>query len=184
MNRTLSFLGATLLLAAVMPALGQPPAPPPAPTVATKPFQDWLVRCPTAPQAMPCDAVQLLVEPKSKQRILSVSVAYDVPNAKNVIRIVLPLGVWLPNGVTVVAGAVKLEKVAIRRCEPFGCVVEGLLDAKLQDAMRKGGDAKIIVFDQANKPLDLKFSLAGFGEAQDYMIEETKKVKPAQPKPN
>ena len=183
MTRTLSLLAALALLCGAQAARAET-ATPPAPAVATKTFQDWLVRCPTAPQALPCDAVQLLVEPQSKQRILSVSVAYDTVGARNVIRIILPLGVWLPNGVTVVAGATKLEKVAIRRCEPFGCVVEGLLDPKLQDAMRKGGDAKIVVFDQANKPLDLKFSLAGFPEAQDYMIEETKKVKPAALKPN
>lgn len=184
MTRTLSLLAAALLCAA-QGALAEPAAPQ-APVVATKTFQDWLVRCPTAPQPLPCDAVQLLVEPQSKQRILSVSVAYDTAGARNVIRIVLPLGVWLPNGATIVAGATKLEKVAIRRCEPFGCVVEGLLDPKLQDAMRKGGDAKIVVFDQANKPLDLKFSLAGFAEAQDYAIAETKKVKPPAPpaKPN
>jgi hypothetical protein len=85
-------------LCAAQSALAEPAAPQ-APVVATKTFQDWLVRCPTAPQALLCDAAQLLVEPQSKQRILSVSVAYDTVGARNVIRIILPLGVWLPNGV-------------------------------------------------------------------------------------
>jgi invasion protein IalB len=182
MIRSVSILlGVVLLLPAA--ALGQPAAKP---VVETKTFEDWLVRCPTAPQPLPCDAVQLLLEPKSKQRVLSVSVAYDAAKAHNVVRIILPLGIWLPNGVTIVAGSTKLEKVAVRRCEQFGCVVEGLLDPKLQDAMRKGGAAKVVVFDQAKKPLDLKFSLAGFAGAQDYMIAETKKIKPAAaaPKPD
>lgn len=167
------------------PVLAQPtgeakPAVPP--PVTTKTFDDWLVRCPTAPQPMPCDAVQLLLEPKSKQRVLSVSVAYDQVKALHVVRIILPLGVWLPNGVTVQAGAVKIDKVAVRRCEPFGCIVEGFLDAKLREAMRKGGDAKIVVYDQNRKPLDLKFSLKGFAAAEDHMTTETKKVKlPAPP---
>jgi invasion protein IalB len=169
------------------PSFAQPAATPakpaaPAPQVATKTFDDWLVRCPMTPQPMPCDTVQLLLEPKSKQRVLSVSVAYDQVKAHDVVRIVLPLGVWLPSGVTIVAGATKLEKVLIRRCESFGCVVEGLLDAKLREAMRKGGDAKIIVYDQKQKPLDLKFSLKGFAAAEDHMTAETKKVKlPAAP---
>lgn len=162
-------------------APAKPAGPPP---VTTKTFDDWLVRCPTAPQPMPCDAVQLLLEPKSKQRVLSLSVAYDQTKAAHVVRIILPLGVWLPNGVTVQVGATKIEKVAIRRCEPFGCVIEGLLDPKLREAMRKGGDAKIVVFDQAKKPLDLKFSLKGYDTAEDHMTAETKKVKlPAAPAP-
>jgi len=174
------------------PALAQPatetkPAGPP--PVTTKAFDDWLVRCPMSPQPMPCDAVQLLLEPKSKQRVLSVSVAYDQVKAAQVVRIILPLGVWLPNGVTVQAGGVKIDKVVVRRCEPFGCVVEGFLDAKLREAMRKGGDAKIVVYDQNQKPLDLKFSLKGFAAAEDHMTAETKKVKlpvveaPAAPAP-
>jgi invasion protein IalB len=154
------------------------PAAAPQPTVSTKPFQDWLVRCPTSPKPLPCDAVQLLVEPKSKQRVLSISVAYDTTKSAHLVRMVLPLGVWLPNGVTIVAGQTKIEKVVVRRCEPFGCVVEGLLDGKLREAMRQGGEAKVVVFDQAKKPLDLKFSLKGYGEAEDYMVAETKKVKP------
>jgi invasion protein IalB len=83
--------------------------------------------------------------------------------------------------VTIVAGKTKIEKVVVRRCEPFGCVVEGLLDAKLRDAMRVGGEAKVVVFDQAKKPLDLKFSLKGYVEAEDHMVAETKKAKPAAP---
>jgi invasion protein IalB len=176
MIRSLSLLIGVMLQLLPTAALAEPAAKP---VVATKTFEDWLVRCPTAPQPLPCDAVQLLLEPKSKQRVLSLSVAYDPAKARNVVRIILPLGIWLPNGVTIVAGSTKLEKVAVRRCEQFGCVVEGLLDPKLQDALRKGGDAKVVVFDQTKKPLDLKFSLAGFAGAQDYMIAETKKIKPA-----
>jgi invasion protein IalB len=168
-----------------MPALAQPatetkPVGPP-PGVSTKTFEDWLVRCPTLPKPAPCDAVQLLLEPKSKQRVLSVSVAYDQLKSLPVVRIVLPLGVWLPNGVTVQAGNVKIDKVVVRRCEAFGCVVEGFLDTKLRDAMRKGGDAKIVVYDQNKKPLDLKFSLKGFALAEDHMTAETKKLPPPTP---
>lgn len=179
MNRSLPLLMIALLACgSVRSAMSAEDADAPnKPKINTKAFQDWVVRCPMAPQPLPCDAVQMLVEPKSKQRILSISTAYDVAKSKHVVRIVLPLGVWLPNGVTIVAGATKLERVAVVRCESFGCVVEGPLDAKLQEAMRKGGEAKVVVFDQASKPLDLKFSLAGFGDAVDYMVEETKKVK-------
>lgn len=174
------FLVALLLCGSVRSAIAQQsdqPSAPAAPKIDTKPFQDWVVRCPRAPLPLPCDAVQMLIEPKSKQRVLSISAAYDTAKSKHVVRIVLPLGVWLPNGVTIVAGATKLERVAVARCESFGCVVEGPFDAKLQEAMRKGGEAKVVVFDQNSKPLDLKFSLKGFAEAQDYMVEETKKVK-------
>jgi invasion protein IalB len=184
MNRFLPLLVASCALAAT-PSLAQPtPAKPAGAPVTTKTFEDWLVRCPTTPQPMPCDAVQLLVEPKSKQRVLSVSVAYDPTKGQHVVRIILPLGVWLPNGATIEAAGTKIEKVVIRRCEPFGCVVEGLLDPKLREAMRKGGEAKIVVFDQAQKPLDLKFSLKGYAGAEDHMTTETKKVKlPSVPTP-
>jgi invasion protein IalB len=181
MNRFLPLLVVTGVLGAAS-AAAQPAVTKPAP-VSTKVFDDWLVRCPTAPQPMPCDAVQLLVEPKSKQRVLSISVAYEATKAQHVVRIVLPLGVWLPNGATIEAAGTKIDKVVVRRCEAFGCVVEGLLDPKLRTAMRKGGDAKIVVYDQAQKPLDLKFSLKGFAAAEDHMTAETKKASAAAPAP-
>jgi invasion protein IalB len=167
------------LIGSLFAARAQPQTASKPPAVATSNFQDWLVRCPAGPQTGPCDAVQLLIEPKSKQRVLSISVAYETTKGQHVVRIVLPLGVWLPNGVTIVAGKTKIEKVVVRRCEPFGCVVEGLLDAKLREALRAGGEAKIVVFDQNKKPLDLKFSLKGYVEAEDYMVAQTKKAKPA-----
>jgi invasion protein IalB len=173
MKRFLPLLVVSSVLAAAT-AFAEPK--PAAPSVNTKTFDDWLVRCPNAPKPMPCDAVQLLLEPKSKQRVLSISVAYEQTKGQEVVRIVLPLGVWLPKGVTIVAGETKIEKVVVRRCEAFGCVVEGLLDAKLREAMRKGGEAKIVVFDQAQKPFDLKFSLKGYAGAEDHMVAETKKV--------
>ena len=177
------FFGAAMLCGALAIAPAKA-ANAPSPAANTKSFQDWLVRCPTTPKPGACDAVQLLVEPKSKQRVLSISVAYDAAKAQHVVRIVLPLGVWLPNGAAIVAGATKIEKVVIRRCEPFGCVVEGLLDANLRAAMRQGGEAKVVVFDQAMKPLDLKFSLKGYAEAEDEMVAETKSAKPPEaPKP-
>lgn len=173
------FAAAATLIASSYAVLAQPQTAPKPPAVATTNFQDWLVRCPAGPQTGPCDAVQLLIEPKSKQRVLSISVAFETTQSQHVVRIVLPLGVWLPNGVTIVAGKTKIEKVVVRRCEPFGCVVEGLLDAKLRDALRAGGEAKIVVFDQNKKPLDLKFSLKGYAEAEDYMVAQTKKAQPA-----
>ena len=175
MNKLFTLVVAVASLCAAARVVAAQPAGTPDPPARTTAFDDWLVRCP-ATQAGPCDAVQLLIEPKSKQRVLSISVAFDVATSRHVVRIVLPLGVWLPNGVTIVAGATKIEKVVVRRCEPFGCVVEGLLDAKLRDAMRGGGAAKIVVFDQVQKPLDLKFSLKGYAQAEDYMAGETKKA--------
>jgi invasion protein IalB len=179
MNRFFPLLVAASVFAVPAFAQNSSDAKPGAAAIDTKAFDDWVVRCPTAPKAMPCDAVQLLLEPESKQRVLSVSVAYDGAKKSHVVRIVLPLGVWLPSGVTIVAGETKIEKVVVRRCEPFGCVVEGLLDPALRESMRKGGEAKIVVFDQAQKPLDLKFSLKGYAGAEDHMTAETKKLKPA-----
>lgn len=172
------FFTLSIVVAALFAASGSAIAEPdaaPKPAFASSAFQDWLVRCPVG-HAGPCDAVQLLIEPKSKQRVLSISVAFDASKGQHVVRIILPLGVWLPNGVTIVAGQTKIEKVVVRRCEPFGCIVEGLLDARLREAMRGGGEAKIVVYDQAKKALDFKFSLKGYGAAEDHMVAETKKA--------
>ena len=38
-----------------------------------------------------------------------------------------------------------------------------------------------MVFDRALKPLDLKFSLKDYVEAEDQMIAGTKKAKPPEP---
>ncbi len=168
------------------PADATPKAESPAaapPNFDSKNFDDWVVRCPATPEPAPCDAVQLLLEPKSKQRVLSVSVAYDVTKADYVVRIVTPLGIWLPHGVNVVAGEAEIDKAVVRRCEPSGCVVEGLLDPELRAAMREGGEAKVVVFDKAKKPLELKFSLKGYAAAEDHMTTQTKKAKPPAPRP-
>ena len=58
----------------------------------TKPFGDWTVRCFPVKSPSPCDMFELLANKKdTRQRVMSVSIAYLPANDRHVIQIAVPL---------------------------------------------------------------------------------------------
>jgi invasion protein IalB len=159
-----------------------PPAPLGRPEV--KPVGDWFVRCFPAQSPSPCDVFQELDNPTTRQRILSLSLAY-VPNLdRHIVQITVPLDVFIPKGVVIQTDSFTSPVLKYRMCNREGCFVQMAMDNAMVEALSKSGPAaKVDIVADGGKTYALNFSLKGFAAAHDAMVEQAraKAKSPAKP---
>ena len=163
--------GAALAQDAGAPATAQTPSKPPE----TKTIGDWIVRCFPIQSPSPCDMFQELVDQRTKQRVLSFSIAF-VPNLnRHGMQVTVPLEVGLQKGVTISSDSYTSPAFRYRYCDRGGCYVQTVIDnAAIESLAKSGPDGKVRVFADSGKAYDLKFSLKGFAAAHDDMVEQAK----------
>ncbi|HVZ70720.1 MAG TPA: invasion associated locus B family protein [Rhizomicrobium sp.] len=184
MKTTVRFLLAAALSLCATPVFAQAQAAPPKPDV-SKQVGDWLVRCYPVQSPSPCDMFELLAQKKTGNRVMSISLAYAPKAGKYVVQIAVPLGVELKKGLVIKAGEYASPAMQFRRCDRGGCYVEGLTDTGLMDALAQNGEAgKATISSTEGRSLDISFSLRGFGDARNQMVELARQKAanpPAQP---
>lgn len=148
----------------------QPPKPP-----ETKTIGDWVVRCFPIQSPSPCDMFQELVDQRSRQRVLSFSIAYVPSLNRHGMQITVPLEVAIQKGLVISAGTYTSPTFRFRYCDRNGCFVQMPVDNAVMESLSKGGDnGKVRVYADGGKAFDLKFSLKGFAAAHDDMVEQAK----------
>lgn len=187
-----SLMGAALgILLASGAALAQEAAQPaqaPAGRPEVKTIGDWLVRCFPITSPSPCDMFQELDDQRSRQRVLSFSIAHVPSLNRDGIQIGVPLEVSIPRGLVLVADNYTSPALKYRYCDRNGCFVQVPLDNAAIAALSKSGpEGKVRIFADGGKQYELRFSLKGFAAAHDAMVEQAKaKAKtppPAAPAP-
>ena len=186
-----SLIGAVLgvLLASGAALAQEAPAPnAPAGRPDVKTIGDWLVRCFPITSPSPCDMFQELEDQRTRQRILSFSIAHVPSLNRDGIQIGVPLEVSIPRGLFIVAGNYTSPNLKFRYCDRNGCFVQVPLDTPAIAALGKAGDeGKVRIFADGGKQYELRFSLKGFAGAHDDMVTQAKaKAKtpaPAAPAP-
>ena len=182
------FAGALLAASAqaATPAAAPAPKAPAAPRPTTpevKPIGDWSVRCFPAESPSPCDMYEELDDKNSRQRVLSLSLAYIPKMDRHALMIAVPLGVALQKGVVIQTDNFTSAALHYRRCDRQGCYVEMLIDNASVDSLAKAGpNGRIRVVADGGKTYDLRFSLNGFAAAHDSMASQAKE-KARDPKP-
>ena len=186
-----SLIGAAfgVLLASGAALAQEAPAPnAPAGRPDVKTIGDWLVRCFPITSPSPCDMFQELEDQRSRQRILSFSIAHVPSLNRDGIQIGVPLEVAIPRGLFIVAANYTSPQLKYRYCDRNGCFVQVPLDAPAIAALSKAGnEGKVRIFAEGGKQYELRFSLKGFSAAHDDMVAQAKpKAKtppPAAPAP-
>ena len=171
---SLAFVAALL----TVPVLAQDaPAPQankaPQPTD-TKEIGDWTVRCFAVKSPTPCEMLELQVAKKTGQRILGVLLAYAPASDAHVLQVSVPLGVALANGLVINADTYKSGVLKFRRCDQGGCYVEAPIGADVIGAIAKATKGKVQIVSVDGKRYDLPFSLKGFNEAHNTLVELAK----------
>jgi invasion protein IalB len=173
-----------LLLAWIGPALAATagtvaaqPASPPTPQQTTASFDDWMVRCETRtgpPVQKTCEMVQF-TQTKGQQGVLSeVAIGRPIKGQPFKIAVQLPIGIWLPAGVRIVAG----EKdpgllVTFKRCVPQSCFADAeIKDDTIQRLRANTENGRLEFKDGAQKDASLPISFKGFGAAYDVLIKQ------------
>ena len=156
---------------------GQPVAAPAAETVAT--HGAWQIQCGTAPadaggdQAgkKSCGMVQTTHSEKNAKIGLSLVIIKTKQADKDVImmRVMAPIGVYLPTGVALEIDGAAVGRVPFTRCRPQIC--EALAEASPETLakMKKGTVANFIVYEAPGLGVPMKISLEGFSAAMDNL---------------
>ena len=153
------------------PKHASPPPPPAGNSGGTGKFGDWEVRCFAVQSPAPCDMFQFLTQKNTGDRVMSLSIAYEPQAGRHLVQFVVPLGVSLPKGATLVAGTYTSPRLLYRRCNKTGCFIEGTTDETIIDALGKSqAQAKMNVMSDSGKPFSIPFSLRGFAQAHDSMV--------------
>ena len=90
----------------------------------------------------------------------------------------MPLGVALEPGVGLAFGTDPMRTAKYRTCTEQGCIVDIVIDDKLQAALDAGKDGRLLIATvNDTKPIAIPLSLKGYGAAKRaYNRAETKRA--------
>tara|TARA_R110000787_G_scaffold25941_5_gene72690 strand:+ start:209 stop:700 length:492 start_codon:yes stop_codon:yes gene_type:complete len=130
-------------------------------------FGDWVARCtiPQGAQTQSCALLQNIQQktPDGQRRsLLAITVGYQGPNKIPTAILRVPLGIYLPAGLTLEFPGAKPVRIVLEICAPNGCVGAVALNAEMLDAMRKGERGKVALQDNRRRTINIPISLKGF----------------------
>ncbi|MEO9339976.1 invasion associated locus B family protein [Mesorhizobium sp. SB112] len=161
----------------------QPPAAAPTPPAAQQPQQQqqpgtvrathgaWSVICdtPAGATAEQCVMMQNVIAEDRPEMGLSVVVLRTADNKAEILRVLAPLGVLLPNGLGLNVDGKDIGRAYFVRCFGDGCYAEVILEKPLLDTLKTGTSATFIVFQTPEEGIGIPVDLAGFGESFDAL---------------
>ena len=152
----------------------RPPDNLPAPEVVAT-HGDWKIQCETpAPstQGAPagqkqCGMIQTARSDKNPKVGLTLVLVKGQQNGKTVtmMRVMAPIGVYLPTGVALEVDGGAVGRVPFTRCLPQVCIAFAEASSETLDKMRKGSAANFIIYEAPGLGLPMKISLNGFAAA-------------------
>jgi invasion protein IalB len=134
-------------------------------------YGDWQTRCDTPPgaPAEQCAVVQSVTAEDRQNVGLTVIVLRTADRQLRLLRVLAPLGVLLPSGLSLKVDDQDLGRAGFVRCLPNGCVAEVVMEDKLVDQLKNGKTATFIIFQTPEQGIGIPISLKGFGEAVDKL---------------
>jgi invasion protein IalB len=128
----------------------------------------WQVNCtPTAEGAeVACSMVKSLTVNEGKQVMAQVAV---VPGDPFVLRFLVPHGMSLPDGLTLLVDDAAVATMTFRTSLPGGVIAATDLTAGLEEALRAGGKLQITGVQNNGAALRLEMGLGGFSASVDKL---------------
>lgn len=127
-------------------------------------FKDWRMKCEVqeGSEEERCYIVQGLVTKEGGRQILNVAVGYLAKTEQPAAIITLPLGISLPQGVSLQVDEGESTRFPVERCNQTGCLAGIALDEERLTAFRNGLEARVTFYDGARQPVTVPVSLKGF----------------------
>ena len=131
----------------------------------------WSIICDTPPgsSSEQCAMMQNVVAEDRPEVGLSVVVLRTADNKAEILRVLAPLGVLLPNGLGLNVDGKDIGRAYFVRCFQDGCYAEVILEQPLLDMLRNGDAATFIVFQTPEEGIGIPVELDGFGEGFDAL---------------
>jgi invasion protein IalB len=84
-------------------------------------------------------------------------------------RVMAPIGVFLPTGVGLEIDGVAVSRVPFSNCLPQICLARAEASPETLDKLKKGSVANFIIWEGPGAGMPMKISLKGFGKALDAL---------------
>jgi invasion protein IalB len=156
------------------PVAGQPAAAPPASqTVAT--HGAWQIQCAADKDGKKaCGMVQVTHNEKNPKVGLSLVIVRTKQGDKDVVmmRVMAPIGVYLPTGVALEVDGAAVGRVPFTRCRPQICEALAEASPETLGKMKKGTAANFIVYEAPGLGVPMKISLEGFSAGLDSLTAQ------------
>jgi invasion protein IalB len=132
---------------------------------------DWVTRCETPPGAAheQCAIVLSVVDQERPNLILVVIVLNTADRKARLMRIIAPLGVLIPPGVSLRIDNADAGRLSFLQCLPNGCIAQVAMDEALLDKLKNGKTATLGVFQTPEQGVGVQAPLAGFKEAYEQL---------------
>jgi invasion protein IalB len=126
----------------------------------------WSIICdtPAGAAAEQCVMMQNVVAEDRPEIGLSVVVLRTADNKAEILRVLAPLGVLLPNGLGLNVDGKDIGRAYFVRCFGDGCYAEVILEKPLMETLKTGKSATFIVFQTPEEGVGIPVDLNGFGE--------------------
>jgi invasion protein IalB len=126
----------------------------------------WSIICdtPAGASAEQCVMMQNVVADDRPEMGLSVVVLRTADNKAEILRVLAPLGVLLPNGLGLNVDGKDIGRAYFVRCFGDGCYAEVILEKPLVETLTTGKSATFIVFQTPEEGIGIPVDLKGFGE--------------------
>ncbi len=157
-----------IAVAALALSVGATPAAAENPDPLREKHGAWDIRCPK-PDA--CYMAQELIGPKGQPQMAMLvrklpNPTTDSPPLVAQVEIIVPLGMFIFNGVAMNVDQIQLGAMPIERCLSYGCVSRPMMRADAIDQLKNGGEVIFNMWpDPQRPPLVFKLSLSGFTAA-------------------
>jgi invasion protein IalB len=138
-------------------------------------FEDWTVACekPKDPAQTPrCFISQKILVKDNRQPILLIGAGLLGPDKRPAIILTVPLGVYLPGGLTLTVPDVKPMRLPFETCLPGGCRAGVVLNDELLAGLRKGDKAVVTLNDARRRLINLPISLKGLSRGFDAVLKQ------------
>jgi invasion protein IalB len=126
----------------------------------------WSIICDTPPgsSSEQCAMMQNVIAEDRPEVGLSVVVLRTADNKAEILRVLAPLGVLLPNGLGLNVDGKDIGRAYFVRCFQDGCYAEVILEEPLLETLKTGDSATFIVFQTPEEGIGIPVDLTGFGE--------------------
>jgi invasion protein IalB len=139
---------------------------------------DWKLQCEkqiqkdqTAAAKKQCGMIQTVQSEKNPKIGLSLVLVKSKQADKDVtmMRVLAPIGVFLPTGVALEIDGAAVGRVPFTTCLPQVCMAFAEAQAETLDKMKKGSTANFIIYQGPGQGIPMKISLSGFSAALDEL---------------
>ena len=132
---------------------------------------DWETRCETPPGASyeQCAIVLSVVDQDRPNLTLVVIVLNTADRKARLMRVIAPLGVLLPAGVSLQIDDADAGRLSFLQCQPNGCIAQLALDDALLGKLKTGKTMTLGIFQTPEQGVGVPASLTGFKEAYEQL---------------